>query len=209
MGALPPGPGSWAKTRLRLPIWPPHPRKLCIPRWRGASGWGPVMQPRREGGAWEPVKTATKTRPWAVAWRGHAPGHPPTRAGRRSPQARVRPAAATAPGPGLPGAHRPPVPSASLILCPCLNSDSPHPPGAHRDLSAPRWVSGTRAFKHVTERLLKARPEVTWAKERAPDEGGRDPRGEIQEDFLEEAALVLTNVEALTVSPGRESPDGG
>ena len=45
--------------------------------------------------------------------------------------------------------------------------------------------------------------------ERAPDEGGRDPRGEIQEDFLEEAALVLTNVEALTVSPGRESPDGG
>lgn len=24
------------------------------------------MQPRREGGAWEPAKTATETHPWAV-----------------------------------------------------------------------------------------------------------------------------------------------
>lgn len=208
MGALPPGPGSWVKTRGPPHLAPPPPEAVH-PQVEGGPGVGAGDAARREGGAWEPVKTATETRPWAVEWRDRAPRHPPTRAGGRSPQARVRPAAATAPGPALPGAHRPPVPSASLILCPCLNSDSPHPPGAHWDLSAPRWVSDTRAFKHVTERLLKARPEVTWAKKRARDECGRDPRGEIREDLLEEAALVLASVEALTVSPGRESPDGG
>ena len=49
---------------------------------------------------------------------------------------------------------------------------------------------------------------MTWANKRAPDECSRDPRGEIRED-LEKAALVLAHVEALTISPGRESPDGG
>lgn len=40
MGALPRAPGSWAKTHLGLPVWPPYPGSCASPGGGGPPGGG-------------------------------------------------------------------------------------------------------------------------------------------------------------------------